>query len=112
MVSFKQFFIESGYSSFALLPDKSPYGFVVWPDGTFKPVTRMYDHATVAGGREELNNLINQGGVRILQPISDGFFGEVNRKTLKPQAKKTATDIAAFYNTDIVFVEYTIDDLL
>ena len=110
MVSFKQFFSESGFKSFIFLPKEQPYGFVVWPDGTFKPVKRMYGHADVAGGEKELDTILRSGGVRMSQPIGDAYFGEVNQRALKPQAKKTAMDIANFYNADIDFVQYYVNE--
>ncbi len=81
-ISFKQFFYESGFKSFIFLPETQPYGFVIWPDGTFKPVKSMYKHADVAGGEKQLDNIIKSGGMRVSQPIGDDYFGDVLRSSL------------------------------
>lgn len=109
MISFKQFFTEAGFKSFIFLPDKAPYGFVIWPDGTFKPVKSMYGHATAAGGEDELNDIIKKGGIRVSQPIGDDYFGEIVRSAVKPQAKKTALDIANFYNVELHYGQYMVE---
>lgn len=106
MITFKQFIIEKGFKSFIFLPEKAPYGFVVWPDGTFKPVKAMFGHAQAAGGEKELDNIIKQGGIRMSQPIGYDYFGELIRQAVKPQAKKTALDIANFYNVELQYGQY------
>ncbi len=108
-ISFKQFFYESGFKSFIFLPETQPYGFVIWPDGTFKPVKSMYKHADVAGGEKQLDNIIKSGGMRVSQPIGDDYFGDVLRSSLTAKAKKTALDIANFYNVELMLGQYMVE---
>lgn len=102
-MNFKQYFLES--TSFNNLPDDPPYGFMVWPNGTFRIAPRWGDHERAAGGPGMVDRIIKQGGVRVARPI-DGetelyYVGEIANP--KPIAKKTAMDLANFYNHDIKF---------
>jgi hypothetical protein len=93
--------------SFDSLPiSRIPYGFVVYPDGEFGTVDDWGGHEDVAGGKGEMEKILNSGGLRIAK--SDyGEGGEYNAEYLPNKAtnkaKKTAKDLAALYQKPINF---------
>jgi hypothetical protein len=93
--------------SFDSLPiSRIPYGFVVYPDGEFGTVDDWGGHEDVAGGKGEMEKILNSGGLRIAK--SDYVEGgEYNAEYLPNKAtnkaKKTAKDLAAFYKKPIRF---------
>jgi hypothetical protein len=93
--------------SFDSLPiSRIPYGYVVYPDGEFGTVDDWGGHEEVAGGKGEMEKILNSGGVRIAKS-NYGEDNEYNAEYLPnkatEKAKKTAKDLAALYQIPIHF---------
>jgi hypothetical protein len=93
--------------SFDSLPiSRIPYGYVVYPDGEFGTVDDWGGHEDVAGGKGEMEKILNSGGVRIAKS-NYGEDNEYNAEYLPnkatEKAKKTAKDLAALYQIPIHF---------
>lgn len=93
--------------SFASLSNSSPYGFVVYPDGEFGTVDNWGGHEEVAGGLGEMEKVLNSGGVRVVKIRHKGeddyYQADYIPTKTTDRAKKTAKDLAAFYNQEIKF---------
>lgn len=97
----------TGLSDFKYLPERPPYGFMVFPDGTFVPVTRVGGHASAAATTQEgIYEILMKGGVRMSSVIGDEYTGEVIPNRTSSSAKKTAKDLAQYYQYQIVFEPY------
>jgi hypothetical protein len=93
--------------SFDSLPiSRIPYGYVVYPDGEFGTVDDWGGHEDVAGGKGEMEKILNSGGMRIAKS-NYGEDNEYNAEYLPnkatEKAKKTAKDLAALYQIPIHF---------
>ena len=75
-----------------------PYGFVVYPDGEFGTVDDWGGHEDVAGGKGEMEKILNSGGLRIAKS-GWGEGSEYDAEHLPNKATrkaiKTGKDLAA-----------------
>ena len=102
------------HSSFNDLPDTPPHGFWITKDGKFVPVYRMFGHddalkdlfPEIVGnksGSMALYAAMKTGMIRVVKMPGNNYGITYHPIFLKnPTAKKTAKDIADFYNMGIV----------
>lgn len=92
------------------LPDNRPYGFMVYPDGTFGIAHSMMSHDDLVGSASNMNKIVFLGGVRVAITADDNsneyYFAEYVRARAKPRAVKTAKDLASWYGLPLKFEEY------
>lgn len=91
------------------LPDNRPYGFMVYPDGTFGIAHSMMSHDDLVGGRSNMNKIVFLGGVRLAigaDNSNEHYFAEYIKARVKPQALRTAKDLASWYGLPLKFEEY------
>ncbi len=112
MFTYKQFFshllTEMYYGQthkFEDLPENRPYGFMVYPDGTFGIAGTSMSHDLLVGGAQNISKIIKLGGVRVVISGDELYLGEYIRGRVKPAAMKTARDLATWYNMDLDFEE-------
>lgn len=82
-------------------PSSVPYGFVVWPDGSFAK-TGVGGHVVTAkehenGDHEALQKILARGGARIVFQGSEMQFEYVR---ITNSARRTCMDLAAFYRKE------------
>ena len=93
-------------NSFGTLPNRHPYGFVVWPSGEFGVVEDWGGHMEVAGdGIAGMTRIIKSGGVRIAKVKYDGgefaYSAEYLPTKTTQRAKKTSKDLADHYKIEL-----------
>ena len=78
------------------LPKEKPYGFMIYPDGTFG-IARFQAHDLLVGGSSKVDKIILAGGIRATVE-NDTLWIQMMPKRVKSQATKTANDLASWYN--------------
>ena len=109
----KEAILHKLYSSFNDLPATPPHGFWITKDGKFVPVFHMFGHddalaelfPEIAGGKigmAALYSALKAGMIRIVKMNSNNYGISYHPLYLKTSvAKKTAKDIAEFYNMGV-----------
>lgn len=103
--SYSDLLAESSYDidSFEDLPERAPYGFIVFPDGTFNVAFEMCDHSRLSrqAGYDCTNDVIKAGGLRIAEAGRGDYEGYYLQKKANREAQKTAKDLATYYGYDL-----------
>ena len=116
-VRYKDFYsniLEEGYkvNSFDMLPERPPYGFLVYPDGSFGIADEMGAHDKLVTGRDRFEDengddgvmrVLRNGGIRICKDFDQVYEADYLVKSVKQRALKTAKDLAALYQYKIRF---------
>ena len=98
--------------SFSDLPERPPYGFLVYPDGSFGIVDEWGGHEKLVKGKDRFEDengddgvarTLRKGGIRIGKTVDYGYHADYFPRTVTQKAKKTAKDLAALYKTPIEF---------
>ena len=98
-------------TKFSKLPDKMPYGFVVYPDGSIDEVIGMYNHvdAVKERGYKDLDAFLDKGGTHLVYDNEGDqivYIGVSKRGATKStKALKTAKDIALWYNKEYEVIQ-------
>lgn len=108
---YEELLSESGTTdSFGSLPDRTPYGFVVYPNGKFGVVYDWGGHEEVSGGAGQMEQIIKKGGLRIAksnygegEEAGKSYSAEYLPTKATDRAKKTGKDLASFYQIPIHF---------
>ena len=75
---------------------------MVFPDGTFVPVFKVFGHASAAGtDYEGMYEIMEKGGIRMSSVIDGSYWGEIEEGKVSSKAKKTANDLAQLYKYDL-----------
>jgi len=95
------------HKSFADLPDKSSYGYLVFSDGSYVIVNRSYEHeeALKQFGYDEYSDFFEAGGIRMVRVNTEFYIDGLINNSKSRTAVKTAKDICDFYN-----IEYKLQD--
>lgn len=90
-------------TSFEQLPERRPYGFCVYYDGSMDVVGGIYDHEAILlkRGFESYEDYIQKGCVRMSYDSSrDVYYLLANLRDTKSRvARVVAKDLARWYNT-------------
>jgi hypothetical protein len=90
------------YVKFQQLPDKRPYGFVVYADGSVDDVHGMGGHEdmVVSKNFKNLDHFFNKGGVHLAYNPEDGVMHLLVdlRNTRSRKALRIAKDVCKWYN--------------
>jgi hypothetical protein len=102
---------ESDYdiSSFDELPRCAPYGFIVFPDGSFGVAFEMCDHDILCQEKEyeDKSELIKKGGIRIAYVGRGKYEADYLPTKTNHKAIKTAKDLALYYDCDLKLTNAT-----
>lgn len=90
------------YAKFNELPDRMPYGFVVYPDASMDEVSGMGGHDDVvkARGFNDLDHFFQKGGAHLAYNPDDGtmYILADARSTRSRKPLQLAKDVARWYN--------------
>ena len=94
------------------LPDNRPFGFMVYPDGTFGICHTLMSHDDLVGGISNVNKIINLGGIKMVirgdPSAGDEFYiGECQMGNVKEKAKSIALKLAEHYNLQLKLVGFS-----
>lgn len=90
------------HTKFEKLPDRMPYGFLVYPDGSIDEVSGIggHDEMVIGRGYRDLDNFFQKGGVHLVyNPEDRTMYILVDRRSTRSRKPlELAKDVARWYN--------------
>lgn len=90
------------YTKFDKLPDRMPYGFLVYPDGSIDEISTIGEHDSMAidRGYKDLDHFFQKGGAHLAyNPDDRTIYILVDRRSTRSRKPlELAKDIARWYN--------------